>query len=185
MLYVVSDIHGFHTNLCSGTTKWKNGGVRPFDTPEEMTQAVVQSINDVVMPDDTLYHLGDWSFGGHQNVPKLRSLINCKDVRIILGNHDHHIHKYSELFTWVKHYQEFRYKGILFCLFHYGMRVWNQSHHGAIHLYGHSHGTLPGFGRSMDVGWDVEQRPFSLDEIIERFKNVDPELVDHHNEENN
>ncbi len=26
---------------------------------------------------------------------------------------------------------------------HYAMRVWNRSHHGAWHLYGHSHGNLP------------------------------------------
>jgi len=184
MIYVTSDIHGWHSNLCEGTTTWAGGrGTRKFNTPDEMTMAAVNSINDVVLHDDTLYHLGDWAFGGHQNVPRLRSLIKCKDVRIILGNHDHNIHKYSDLFTWIRHYHELRHKGILFCLFHYSMRIWNQSHHGAIHLYGHSHGTLPGVGRSMDVGWDIEQRPFSLNEIIQRFKDVKPALIDHHNSE--
>jgi hypothetical protein len=28
-------------------------------------------------------------------------------------------------------------------LCHYAMRVWNRSHHGAWHLYGHSRGNLP------------------------------------------
>lgn len=71
-------------------------------------------------------------------------------------------------------------------LSHYAMRVWNKSHHQSIHLYGHSHGTLPGFGRSMDVGVDTNNLyPYHLDEIIDRMKNVRTPVVDHHTKDTN
>lgn len=36
--------------------------------------------------------------------------------------------------------------------FHYACRVWSRMHRGDLHLYGHSHGTLPGTTASTDVG---------------------------------
>src|SRR5664279_3833835 len=61
-------------------------------------------------------------------------------------------------------------------LCHYGMRTWPGSRRGALHLYGHSHGTLPGNAQCLDVGvdcWDF--RPVTLPEIrakLEREPNV-------------
>jgi calcineurin-like phosphoesterase family protein len=37
---------------------------------------------------------------------------------------------------------------------HYAHRVWPRMHRGDLHLYGHSHGTLPGTAASTDVGVD-------------------------------
>jgi calcineurin-like phosphoesterase family protein len=37
---------------------------------------------------------------------------------------------------------------------HYALRVWPRQHHGAIHLFGHSHGKVPGTPTSLDVGVD-------------------------------
>ena len=51
---------------------------------------------------------------------------------------------------------------------YYAMRVWNRAHHGAWHLYGHSHGKLPEAATflSMDVGVDTHDfRPWHFDEI--------------------
>jgi len=48
------------------------------------------------------------------------------------------------------------------------VRVWNLSHHGSWHLYGHSHGNLPDTptSLSMDVGVDTHGfRPWHFDEI--------------------
>ncbi len=73
------------------------------------------------------------------------------------------------------------------------MAVLNKSHHGAIHLYGHSHSSaeegldkkFPG-RRSMDVGIDNayrllgEYRPFSWDEIKHRLLSKQGEVIDHH-----
>jgi calcineurin-like phosphoesterase family protein len=49
-----------------------------------------------------------------------------------------------------------------------GQRTWNHIWRGDIHLYGHSHGSLPGTARSLDVGVDCwEHRPVRLSEIME------------------
>ena len=68
---------------------------------------------------------------------------------------------------------------------HYGMRTWNKAHHGAIHLYGHSHSTLPPYGKSVDVGVDCKEitpqyRPIHLDEILSYMSKRKSEVVDHH-----
>ena len=50
------------------------------------------------------------------------------------------------------------------------MRVWNASHRGSIHLFGHSHGNLPDHGKSMDVSADTNNfYPYSIDDIIKKF----------------
>jgi len=42
----------------------------------------------------------------------------------------------------------------LIVLCHYSLRVWDRSHYGSWHLYGHSHGNLPPLENSLDVGVD-------------------------------
>ena len=55
--------------------------------------------------------------------------------------------------------------GLQLVLCHYAMRVWRNSHHGAIHLYGHSHGNLIGDSQSCDVGVDCWRfSPVSIEE---------------------
>lgn len=182
MIYITSDAHFSHSSLVKSLSKWTNtDNCRNFPSLESMNEAIVNSINDRVKPDDTLYHLGDWSFGGAHNVEKFRRQLNCKDIRCIRGNHDQNLDRYSDLFTFIKDYHELSYNGQRLILFHYAMRVWNKSHHGSILCYGHSHGSLPGIGRSMDVGWDIHKRPLSIDEIIERMSKITPHEVDHHN----
>ncbi len=56
----------------------------------------------------------------------------------------------------------------LVILFHYALRVWNASHWGSYHLYGHSHGSLPDdpTARSFDIGVDChEYYPLSYNEV--------------------
>lgn len=184
MIWISSDLHFGHSNLCKSTSKWADTSrCRDFNSLNEMNRAIVSSINSVVKSDDTLYHLGDWSFGGEQNIKIFRDQINCGDVRCIRGNHDQHLSNHSSLFTWIKDYHELSYNKTRFILFHYAMRVWNKSHHSSILCYGHSHGTLPGIGRSLDVGWDIHKRPLSVDEIIKMMEGVQPHIVDHHNQE--
>ncbi|MCB0745233.1 MAG: hypothetical protein KDC67_15095, partial [Ignavibacteriae bacterium] len=83
--------------------------------------------------------------------------------------------------------KEISVNGQFICLYHYGCRVWNKSHHGSWHLYGHSHGSLPPMGKSVDVGVDApyitgqaEYRPFSFEEIEKKKKNRGSHEVDHH-----
>jgi len=202
-IYFTSDTHFGHKNIaCEKGSQWKSGW-RPYGSLDEMNQDLVKSINTVVQADDTLYHLGDWSFGGIENIWKFRSQIHCQNIHLILGNHDHHIEENKDidcngafrctedLFTTVSHYKEVKTSAGVIVLSHYGMRVWHGSHKGWIHLYGHSHGSLPPFGKSMDVGVDVAIRefgfpvPFSLDYISKTMSKREIQLSDHHDPSTN
>lgn len=203
-IWFTSDTHYNHKNIVRGTTGWEisegNQRTRDFDTLEEHNDVIVNNINSLVKENDILYHLGDWSFGGHINIKTFRERLNCKNIHLIFGNHDQHIEPinspYRDLFSSCQHYKELslrvdrkwqQFKKVNIILSHYAMRVWNKSHHGALHIYGHSHGTLPDNGtRSMDVGIDTNNLyPYHLDEILDRLLPRSIEFVDHHNEKTN
>lgn len=205
-IWITSDTHYNHTNIVSGTSRWEDTArCRKFDTLEEHDEKLIMNINEFVRERDTLYHLGDVAFGGHQNVPKFINSLRVKDIRLVIGNHDKNIlsskYDYKKLFTSIQAYKEFKYGYYDFVLCHYAMRVWNKSHRGSIMLYGHSHGSLdemkPNIAnpswvgddyfvknwRTMDVGIDThpEFRPYHIDEIIDIMKDRPVEFeVDHH-----
>lgn len=198
-IWFTSDTHFHHKNIVSGTTEWEQGNrlqrTRLFDTLEAHDEALVKGINYHVKKEDTLYHLGDWSFGGFEQIEKFRSQLNVDNIILIYGNHDHHLENNRQnirrLFKECTYYKEITIDNQRIVLSHFAHRVWNKSHHGAFHLYGHSHGTLPDQGRSMDVGVDVayskytEYRPFSWKEIYSILSKRSAEIVDHHNEYTN
>jgi calcineurin-like phosphoesterase family protein len=166
-LYFTSDTHYMHQNICRGTTRWSNadGFTRDFDTLDQMNDRIVNGINAVVGQDDILFHLGDWSFGGFEMIEQFRNRINCRNIHIILGNHDHHIERDREgirqLFTSVNQYLELEVKGKdweqNYVLMHYPIISWNKMNDGVIHLHGHVHlfaDRRIGKGKTMDVGVD-------------------------------
>lgn len=90
----MSDTHFGHRNIVQGVSSWDDkSGCRKFKTIDEMNQNIVKLINTTVKEDDILYHLGDWSFGGSDNIWNFRKQINCKNIHLILGNHDEIIEK--------------------------------------------------------------------------------------------
>ena len=124
----------------------------------------------------TCYHLGDWSFGGHQYVNEFRERINCKNICLVLGNHDGHIKPINSakrnLFCQVDKRIELEYHGYMFIMDHYPIDVWDGKHKGYFHLFGHVHGTLQRNNKSMDVGVDTnEMKPYHIDTIIEKLEN--------------
>ena len=189
-LWFTSDTHYGHTNICRGVSKWKdfNGNVpikqtRDFKTLYHMNDAIVESINNVVGENDILFHLGDWSFGGFENIAEFRNRIVCKNIHLILGNHDHHIENnrddIQDLFSSVNQYLRLQvsvYPGTVLhtgkvdlVLMHYPIASWHNMNDNVIHLHGHVH--LPpnkklAQGKAMDVGVDGNFLvPYSLNEI--------------------
>lgn len=200
-IWFTSDTHWGHKNIVRGCSAWEanEGGpkARDFDTLEEHNEELIFKFNSVVKENDELWHLGDWSFGGHENIKKFREKLNCKNIHLVFGNHDQHIEPinspYRSLFSSIDYYKELNFKldvkwkqfqKLKIVMSHYAMRVWNKSHHGSIHLYGHSHGTLPDNGtRSMDVGVDTNNLfPYHLDEVLLKLINRPLHIVDHHNQ---
>jgi calcineurin-like phosphoesterase family protein len=201
-VFITSDTHYGHKNICRGTTDWRlpDGSVpkdqtRDFETIEEMNTSIVNNINMVVGEDDVLIHLGDWSFGGFENIQMFRDQIKCKEIHLILGNHDHHIENNKEgcqgLFASVSHYNKLTYKYKTFVLLHYPISSWDSLNKGHIHLHGHVH--LPtelrfGKGKKMDVG--VDGHPtfgvYDMDDIIRIMDGrevASDMLFDHHTDE--
>ncbi len=182
-----SDWHFSHKNICrEGTHPFKE--CRPFDTCEEMNATILKNINACVHANDRLFFLGDFCMGGDSPL-RLRPMINCSKIYLIFGNHDEKIVKQGDLqraFEWCKDQAEINSNGKRIVLNHYAMRVWNKSHHGSYHLYGHSHGTLPDdpTALSMDVGIDCNKEnpyhPFCFDDIAAHMNNKKWRQVDHH-----
>lgn len=103
-VWVTSDTHYGHKNICRGTSEWNrdelnpgHSGTRDFKTLSEMNEALVYGINAHVQPDDILIHLGDWSFGGLDNIFVFRNRLACKNIYLAYGNHDHHIKSNKKL----------------------------------------------------------------------------------------
>lgn len=155
---------------------------RPFASVEEMDAVLLDNINSKVGPRDTLYHLGDFSWRT-DDPARYRAAIKCKNLHLILGNHDPQTRggqvdkPFAQLFSSVEKLAGINVqigsdsRHIVLC--HYAMRVWNKSHHGSWHLYGHSHGDLhpPPFTPCFDVGVDAHKfQPLSLSEVVEIMK---------------
>lgn len=197
MIWFTSDTHYGHSNIVKGTSKWSGAQTcRDFPSLEAHDRELVDQINKYVKKSDTLIHLGDWSFGGKQNIGKFLDQLNVFEIKLVYGNHDHHIRKDRSLefrFRFTGEILTARENGYTFFCSHYKHHVWDKSHHGAIHLYGHSHGScehIP-LGKSMDVGVDNafkllgEYRPFSINEIIDVMKDREIYFPDHHNKNTN
>lgn len=210
-IWFTSDTHAWHRNIAGkAVSKWDKG-YRDFKDENEMTQHIIRQFNKYVAHNDILYHLGDWSFGGINNIWNFRVALNCQCIHLILGNHDHHIEQNRvlpnhpmnsldqleeipiattawDIFESVGHAKLVEHGQHAFWLAHYSHRVWIGSHKSYIHLFGHSHDSLPMFGKSMDVGIDTakrilgEYRPFSVEEVIQIMSKREIEFPDKHNE---
>lgn len=212
-VWVSSDFHYGHKNICKGTTEWDlsvNKGhlsCRDFDTVEHMNNSIVNGINNNVQENDILICLGDWSFGGIDNIWNFRKQINCNHIYLVYGNHDHHIksnknlncggisESAKSLFSYTDHILDFtitanniKDKQRFFCS-HYAHKIWDQRHHDVMHLFGHSHGSLNQLinDKSIDVGIDSayqilgEYRPFNIREVYDILKRRENIPIDHHN----
>lgn len=183
MIWFTSDTHFGHANII----RYCN---RPHGSVEVMDADLLDRLNARVQPEDTLYHLGDFCHR-RADPAAYRARIRCRKIILIMGNLDpHHADgapraEFAALFTQVHSLLQIKVNigGVsqLIVLCHYAMRTWDRAHHGAWHLYGHSHGSLPDDpdSRSMDVGVDANAlNPLSLEDVAEcmrrkRFKPID------------
>jgi calcineurin-like phosphoesterase family protein len=162
-IWLTADTHFGHFNII----KYCN---RPFTTIEEHDQSLVENWNLLVKSKDTVYHLGDLGMSDTvlRILPKLKG-----NIHLIKGNHDQSKVWTDKRFRFVKDTHMIKYQGISFWMAHYAHRTWPKMARGCIHTYGHSHGNLPGYLRSLDVGVDLwDYAPVDLDTIIDMMKDV-------------
>ena len=80
MIWFCSDLHLGHDK----EFVWQ---ARGFKSVDEMNRKIIENLNEVVMPEDDLYILGDLILGNIEEGKKLLRRIPGK-VHVILGNHD-------------------------------------------------------------------------------------------------
>lgn len=169
MIWFTSDFHLGHKSairMCD----------RPFETVEEMNEALISNFNRSVKKNDTVYILGD--IAHRTSVVEVNQLISRLNGKKILckGNHDK---KYNpELFEGMYDFLEVALNGINISLMHYPMMSWPKSRHGSLHLHGHIHSKgdynlqqkEDGILR-YDVGVDANGfYPVSIEQIKEFFE---------------
>jgi calcineurin-like phosphoesterase family protein len=158
-------------------------GRRGFDTHEEMDEDIIRRWNEVVRPNDDVWHLGDVTLARSEHRQRvLQSLgrLNGRK-RLLIGNHDPQwVIRADVWYDPPKHYNYLRQHGLRINLMHYPMGTWNKRRAGAWMLHGHCHGarltSLPTggeHGRILDVGYEVFGRPMELEEIREIIEDAD------------
>ena len=159
-----------------------------------MNEALIERHNSVVTNKDIVYFIGDFAFTSNEDdIVNIIQRLNG-EKHFIAGNHDKTMFK-ERIMKQFNSFTKAPYKEIYvqdsdarggkqsITLCHYAMRVWNKSHHGAFHLYGHSHGSLPDDpnSRSFDVGvdcWDFT--PISYEQVKKVMAKKNWKPIDHH-----
>lgn len=179
-VFITSDEHYGHERIIELAN-------RPFTSVEEMNETIVERHNKVV-PDNRNFltiHVGDM-FWHTMTGPEALAILSRLNGRhaFLYGNHDELMAKSDILrmgFEWVRgenkvpsgHLLNFNKHKLT--LSHFAQRVWEGSHKGHWHCYGHSHNALPGLGKSFDIGVDGHDfTPWSLEEIEQRMETLQP-----------
>jgi calcineurin-like phosphoesterase family protein len=165
---------------------------RGYKDRYEHNDALIAKINELVRPQDVLFHLGDFCL--NITMPEFEQLIariNCNNIYYIWGNHNSCIRRqYEETLrgeyqrddievypykvgkiTYLGDYKEVMVNGHLIVLHHYPHQIWNQMQKFTWQLSGHSHYTNPTTqlenvnNRILDVGWDGHSKPLAFNEI--------------------
>jgi calcineurin-like phosphoesterase family protein len=187
-IWFTSDTHFYHKKIVEYCK-------RPWNSVEEMNEGLIERWNSVVKPDDTIYHLGDFAFAGATKTLDILRRLNG-NKRWIRGNHDHP--KVTQravdegLVQWCRDYYLLRVADQdmdgsytqMIALCHFPIESWDSLHHGAWHLHGHCHGSLPSDGKRMDAGVDCNTwYPISYDDVKLVLSKRPIHIVDHHGQE--
>lgn len=179
-VYFVSDTHWGHKNIqkfCPNT--------RVQGAIDEHDDLLVYNWNSVVRNGDRIYHLGDFSFMSAGKTHALLKRLNGQ-IHLIYGNHDEILRdkKFADCFASRQDYKELRVDGQKIVLMHFPIASFNQSHRGAWHLHGHSHGGINLPGKVLDVGIDNRRNgdmsPWSYTEVAEYMRDREIYSWDHH-----
>ncbi|QGY03179.1 metallophosphoesterase [Methylobacterium mesophilicum SR1.6/6] len=172
--FFTADSHVGHAGMLSD----RMGRPRPFRTVEEMDEHLVSAWNNRVKRNDTVWHLGDFSYGASRaHARAIFDRLNGRKL-LIRGNHDAR----SEALPWAEPVRDVARitvqdagmpKAVDLWLSHYAHITWEGRHRGRIHLFGHSHGAIPPTAQSCDVGVDCWVfRPVTIPEILELLADV-------------
>ena len=184
-VWFTSDLHFWHKNIC----KYCN---RPFETMEEMNQALINNWNSVVKEDDTVFVLGDMGFCGYDKLEPLMSQLNGNKY-LIQGNHDSdkivfRLYEANIIEGYYKMHEvtiigdeECPDQQLTLC--HFPMIDWPNKERGAWMVHGHQH-QLPETPSCSVMHWDVGVDKNNLKPVsFEQLKiNITTQFVNRNNE---
>jgi calcineurin-like phosphoesterase family protein len=174
--WVISDTHFGHRNIVNFTN---NDGtpLRPWDDIQEHDEALIKNWNEVVKPNDVVYHLGDVVIN-RKALASIMPRLNGKK-RLIRGNHDvfktkDYMQYFDEIYG-VKVGTDI-YKEWNFIMSHIPIHRESMSRWKA-NLHGHLHGN-----KVMDPKWPSVEDPFYMSMCVEHIdytpKHMDSVLED-------
>ena len=145
-IWFTADTHFGHRNiirLCE----------RPFSSLEEMDETLIHNWNSRVGNNDEIYVVGDFSYRGDVGLKATFNRLKGKK-HLVVGNHDS---EEAIGLDWesVSHRLMIRRGDYSYLLHHWPEREWDGFYKGTYHVFGHVHGRIPGFGRSVDAGVDA------------------------------
>ena len=157
-IFFTSDTHFYHSNIIKYCD-------RPFGNKHDMNEELISQWNTIVGDNDEVYRLGDFSLGSPKVTEEVLDRLKGR-IHLIKGNHEKSVLRNKstrDRFESIQDVLKLKvedddcssgYQDIF--MSHYAHRVWDKSHHGCWHLYGHSHNGLEDieWGKSMDVGVD-------------------------------
>lgn len=184
-VWFTSDLHFWHKNIC----KYCN---RPFETMEEMHEALINNWNSVVKEDDIVFLLGDMGFCGYEKLEPLMSQLNGKKY-LIQGNHDSdkivfRLYEANIIEGYYKIHEvtiigdeECPEQQLTLC--HFPMIDWPSKERGAWMVHGHQH-QLPETPSCSVMHWDVGVDKNNLKPVsFEQLKiNITTQFVNRNNE---
>ena len=158
--FFTGDEHFYHNNII----KYCN---RPFKSVEEMNNIIIAKHNEKVSPDDIVIHCGDFALNSNtEEVLEIQKRL-MGHHQYIKGSHD----KWNPNLPYILELKISKEIFVVAC--HYAMRTWPKSHYGSYLAYGHSHGRLPTFPNSWDVGVDNNNfYPVELKDFIKKCKMI-------------
>lgn len=176
MEYFSSDFHLGHAKVIIYDK-------RPYPNVDIMDEDIIACCMRTLKPGDSFYYLGDWAWrNGEGRLATLAS--SGAQLFFIKGNHDKKdtVKLYQKYGTYLGEQKKIKVGEQEIVLNHYCMLVWDKSHHGSWHLYGHSHHSLPVWtdSKKLDVGWNGYYKLLSFDDIAKMMKGKTFKSVDHH-----
>ncbi len=193
-IWYSADHHFGNKEITSHIGRKGAGWDRVFESPGEMDAYMIECWNKVVLPEDTVYYLGDLTLQGGKRALQYLDRLQGR-IRFVPGGHD---------MRWLKdlgikrdmgrtnlprpfakhevlamiHFQHVQIplslsdrKKQLIVLSHYPQFTWERSHHGSWHLHGHSHGGLGKANRFLKM---VKSPPTTLEDYHQMDVGVDP-----------
>lgn len=154
MIYFTSDLHFGHANIIAYCN-------RPWNTSEEMDEALIKNWNDTVGPEDDVYVLGDFCLR-KEVVPAISPRLQGNKI-LVRGNHDPKPQLFRDagwvVFEGRSKTMELGGKSVLITHIPYSTDQYQ--------LCGHVHEKWKTRDKTLNIGVDQwEYKPVSLDQVL-------------------